>query len=419
MEQTCQGKTAAGKSCKRPATKGSYCYQHGPTSSTAPTPAKAKAKTPAKAKAVRRRISPESVSPKKKASKPSPRSKEVSLTTARDVDEAIRSMEAEWRSDRMSPGMGSLGWSPTKAKLYTKEAAMERIMKYYPEELGDRIPFPAAFTLVANKLEKICQSIPFGSCQIHPTMPGMQWDNHNSNTYEATKEKWQKSMWKKGNHYFHSVETSENSHYPSYDREYCMCHEWKTEDNAVATLALSLSGNDEEWGKYHGFTASDSAENGPPRVISLDLRKKILKDTIDFLGQEYKIHLQPRPEYQLPVIRVLVKLISTDPVFASHIEAWKTIIPYNRVTVGLNLPVVVIYPCKGQESATFVLKKIIEVFSKFDAAKIGLNHTPRFNHKVNELIYYANGSGDHKKLLPEKFFTGPGKEFYKGHELYL
>jgi hypothetical protein len=423
--EACQGKTAEGKQCKKASTNGRFCHIHGSKV--------AKSKTPAKAKARRVRSPEVSVveKPVSKGSAASPRGAgkkkaKVSLSppspeSAKPMsfDESIRSLEAEWRSDRMSPGMGSLGWSPTKAKMYIKGPELERLKKHYPEELKDRIPFPVAFTLVADKLESICKTIPFGSCQLHPTMPGIQWDNNNNDDYKAIREEIKKEMHKKGNHYFHAVDKSENSHYPAFDQSYCMCHEWGTDNNAFATLNLPLVGEDAEWSKIHGSTADDERGNDALRVISPALRKKIMADTIDYLGQEYKIHLQPKPEYQLPVVRALAKLIASDPVFTANIEAWKTIIPYNRVTKDLNLPVVVIYPARSRKSATLILKRIIEVFGKFNCAKIGLNHTPRFNHKVNELIYYANGSGDHKKNLPEKFFTGPGKEFYIGHELHL
>ena len=438
----CTGKTAAGKACKRTATTGGCCYQHTGSSDISKSPrafgTKVSKGTPTIVKAVprgkTRQRSPEEHSPDRHSAlspryqsspKSSGKKKAAKVRGSPPVSafgiEGLSDLPEEWRTDRISPGMGNLGWSPTKAKFYTKPENMQKMALIYPQHADKLVPFPPAFALVADKLEKICETIPFGSCQLHPIMPGMQWTNERDR-YRNAEIEFKKSMWQKGNHYFHDIKTSENeNYYPVFDREYCMCHETHAENIAVPTLSLPLVGEDEKLKELHWYLADDSrlGGSGTPRDIIPALRKKILADTIDFLGQEYKIHLQPKPEYQLPVIRALVKLISTDPLFASHIESWKTIIPYDRVTTGLNLPVVVIYPCKGQKSATLVLKKIIQVFGKFDCAKIGLNHTPRFNHKINELIYYANGSGDHKKILPDKFFAGPNKEFYKGHELHL
>ena len=106
-----------------------------------------------------------------------------------------------------------------------------------------------------------------------------------------------------------------------------------------------------------------------------------------------------------------------NPKFSSKVEVFKVAVPYHRVKTDLNLPVIVVYPLAGKENSRYVLDAIVKHFSGFNSAEIGLNHTPRFNKKINELIYVASGSGDHKKLLPSSLFSGPGKEFYKGYEL--
>jgi uncharacterized protein (UPF0248 family) len=154
------------------------------------------------------------------------------------------------------------------------------------------------------------------------------------------------------------------------------------------------------------------------RDISVQLKRKIIQDSIDFLAEEYKIHLQPKPEYQIAVIKELIKLIGSDEVFKSCLDSWKAIIPYHRVLDVSKMPAIVIYPVKGLKCSQYVLNKIIRHFSQFDSKVIGLDITPRYNAKYNELIYWANGSGDHKKILPDKYFTSPEKIFYIGHEMY-
>ncbi len=64
--------------------------------------------------------------------------------------------------------------------------------------------------------------------------------------------------------------------------------------------------------------------------------------------------------------------------------------------------------------ARYSLNTIINHFNQFNGKEIGLDITPRHNAKYNELIYWANGSEDHKKLLPEKYFTSPEKIFLLG-----
>lgn len=411
--KACHGKTAAGKPCKKTATNGQFCHIHcqqGSNKTPMETRHQASSKTPAKKTPVKSRKNT-------RAKTLSPNLADISTDVGSErVNEAIISLEAEWRSDRKSPGMGSLDWSPGKAHQYTRPEKMKMMMQVYPERADQFIPFPVAFQLVADKLMQICKTIPFGGCMIHPTMPGIQWNNFDNDTYLISGKEWKTEMRLKGNHWFHGVKDNDNNHYPVYDQWYCYCCETSEsgrDNNAAETLMLPLVGEDERWNELHGYV--DINDKRRERSVSLQLRKKILADTLEYLGQEYKIHLQPKPEYQLPVVRILASLVATDKVFAAHIEVWKTIVPYHRVTTDLNLPVVVIYPVRGARSATIILKKIIQVFSKYDCAKIGLNHTPRFNYRVPGavagLVYYAGGAGDQKKNLPAKFFT-PGKEFY-------
>lgn len=385
----CQGKTKEGKPCKKTATNSEWCHIH------CAREAIPRGRTTKKQDDYLEKKQSKS-SPKKSPVK-SPEQIKLLQERRKGDDETSSSLSQYFwwgtRGKQQSPDMGSLGWSPTKNT--TDEA----------------------FKIVENKINAICNTIKVGLCIYHPNLPGIQWTN-DTNIYKAAKLRWEKEMHEKGNHYAHLLETSENKpYYPLYDVDYCMCQEWKAENNAFHTLLFSglSTGVAEEWQNTHGYTADGQ------RTVTEQLKKKILKDSLDYLGQEYKIHLQPKPEYQLPVLRILTNLINTDTTFRENIEAWKTVIPYHRVKSELNLPVIVIYPVWGELSATLILKKIIQVFKDYDCKEIGLDHTPRFNKKVGGkvagLVYYANGSGDHKKKLPVKYFTGPGKEFYVGHEL--
>lgn len=375
---SCKGITKTGKACKKKPSDTGYCYLHCEDSTN---------KTPKKVTAPKKNITRKVITPKKIGSR--------------------KQLEPHWRSNRKSPGMGSLEWSPSKN--YADD--MKKMSIVYPDKKW--LPLPPGFKIVYDKLMDVCKSIPFGLCDFHLNMPGIQWNNERDN-YENNKAAFVEEMHTKGNHYFHKVDFKDNMNYPPFDRAYCMCHEWGTVKNILNTLELGLKGDDDKWQEIHGETEPIIL----PRIISLPFREKILADSIDYLASEYKIHLQPKPEYQIPVLKILAKMIAKDPIFSSYIENWKSIIPYNRVTKDLNLPVIVIYPVWGHKGISYVLDKIVKKFSKYDCKEIGLNHTPRFNYKIGGevagLVYYANGSGDHKKILPAKFFTGPGKEFYKG-----
>lgn len=440
--------TSTGKACKLCLKKGpgELCHLHCGTSRT---PKKSARGTPKKSAVAKRRprATPKSATTAKmtSSSTPSPRSgagkKKTRIRTSPETPPSpprssmeigtppspVRSlpgsMEHEWRLGRESPGVGSLGWSPSKAREYRERERIEHIKKYPSAAIeGKReIPFPPEFEVVYDKLKEICKSIPYGYCDLHPTTPAVQWSN-NTHDLDNTKKQWQNEMHQKTNHYSQDYPYDLNKNYPLYDQDYCSHHAGfdasKQSGYAYKTLFLPIQGEDEEWEALHGCTRGhcDIEEGEAYRKISSELRKKIMEDSLEYLAQEYKIHLQPKPEYQFPVLRILAKLLATDKEFKSHVEAWKAVIPYHRVKTELNLPVIVIYPAWGKKSAEIVLGKIIQAFSKYDAAKIGLNHAPRFNKKYNELIYYAGGAGDQKKNLPDKYFT-PGKIFYKGYEL--
>ncbi len=59
------------------------------------------------------------------------------------------------------------------------------------------------------------------------------------------------------------------------------------------------------------------------------------------------------------------------------------------------MPVIVIYPMLGKANAQKALNKIYEHLGKYDI--MGKGVTPRYNRKINELIFYAQGAGDFKK----------------------
>ena len=323
----------------------------------------------------------------------------------------LKTMKVDNRGVKFTKAYSSLDFDPDKANNY-----------YHPvlhkHNIDKKISYSEDFLSVANQLMDKCKEIRDGYCSVHTTYPGIQWINYSKIVQEKS-DKWRQEMFNKANHYFHDV-TNNPKNIWGIDLYYCMCQEDRPHNTAYQTLLLS--DKDDKWKLYHGDIIvpddSDLGFHDDQRRISDELKEKIKQDSIDYLGQEYKIHLQPKPEYQIAVISNLISLISSDENLLSCLEAWKAIIPYNRVISHDKLPAIVIYPVKGKECAQYVLNKIINHFSMYDVKNIGLNITPRYNAKYNELIYWSNGSGDHKKNLSHKYFTSKKKIFYKGHEIY-
>lgn len=283
----------------------------------------------------------------------------------------------------------SLGIDSTSSKDYTKE-----------------------FKTVASELDKVCKELRWGICIFNPGYPGIQWDNTKENV-EGSVQNFKEEMKRKGNHYIHDLD---GAYGHGEDNSYCLCNEYKPERSAFETL---MAYDKSDWRTGDSYHTAYINEKGiiADRTISKTLRNKIIRDSVDYLGQEYKIHLQAKPEYQISVIREIIKLINKDPKFNGNLLGWKAVVPYSHVTGKLNLAAIVIYPVWGITASKYVLDKIVDHFSNFKVEEIGLDIRPRFNKRVNELIFYAGGAGDQKKKLPTKYFTSKEKIFYKKHVL--
>ncbi len=400
----CKGKTKTGRSCKNAEGK---CRFHSPSSSGsggAPKSPTTSSDSPKRSviKKIKRGSSP------KKTLEKNYRGLDQKLCyddlgfrcdLALDYEKTLESPEQRTSSVLSWNNITSLVWG-------------ER------EDVSSSITYPKEFRIVAQHLMDICKTAPGGKCIIHPLTPAIQWDNE-----RADKRAIDQILHAKGNHYFHdwrSAPTDAVKIFGKEDMLRCKCNSQHTMiKEAAQTLLLHLNGDEDEWTSLHGYVIGKEGpvdRNGTGKVSKV-LREKIIQDSVEFLAQEYKIHLQPKPEYQISVLKELVKLLK-NTTFNENVLSWKAIIPYSRVLGEINLPAIVIYPTLGLRSAQIVAETIVNHFSKFDAAEIGLNHTPRFNYKYNELIYWAGGSGDHKKVLPSTYFT-KDKMFYKNHELKL
>ena len=133
---------------------------------------------------------------------------------------------------------------------------------------------------------------------------------------------------------------------------------------------------------------------------------------------EYKVHLQVKPEYQFWVLHKLNWIIRDNETFRSCIDAIKMHNFYDIVIGETRAPSIVIYLSGNNLKQTSqekidCLKNVLiilrKVFGKY-SYKIGLDITPRYNYKVDELIYFTNGPGDVKAEMQkdnvlDEYFT--------------
>lgn len=126
------------------------------------------------------------------------------------------------------------------------------------------------------------------------------------------------------------------------------------------------------------------------------------KEAEKIFSQEYIISLQPEPQYQIWALRRLIMAWYADDDLQFHIRKIKILINQwrSRSDQEFNrqygtLPSIVILPRYGKNSAKLVLSKISHYFLLYQ--NIGWScSNPSYFIKVNDLIWYTNGSIDLK-----------------------
>lgn len=120
------------------------------------------------------------------------------------------------------------------------------------------------------------------------------------------------------------------------------------------------------------------------------------------ISQEYLIALQPEPEYQIWTLKRLIMAWYADETLQQNIRKIKIIINQWRCKSDQEfnkkygvLPSIVVYPRYGKTSAKLVLQLISNYFMLYQ--NIGWSCAkPSYFIKVNDLIWYTNGSLDLK-----------------------
>ncbi len=182
----------------------------------------------------------------------------------------------------------------------------------------------------------------------------------------------------------------------------------------------------EATGKVTGYTLEDL-----PALSARKAADPVAREKLSHIAGNYKIHLMPHRQFVPEIVILLIKALKQDPTLGPLMASFKVKYKSETLhTIGLKkqpqeerMPRIVIYPAEGKEQVQRLLDKIIMLFK--DQVDKGIGIGPRWNQKVNNLIYFAQGDGDAKKepmfaqyfeqpnmIYYHPFFTGVYKDYH-------
>ena len=140
------------------------------------------------------------------------------------------------------------------------------------------------------------------------------------------------------------------------------------------------------------------------------------------LAEEFKIHLQPKRQFVPLVAYKLAQLLQDESTRELVTEFKVQTDPESVDGEGQEMPQIVIYPKDGRENA----RKLLEILKQAlqDEEKYGTGKPPRYNMRVNDLLFLAQSGGDLKTslagagLLDEYFDKATGYAFMNGERKY-
>lgn len=133
------------------------------------------------------------------------------------------------------------------------------------------------------------------------------------------------------------------------------------------------------------------------------------KEIAGSLVTEYKIHLMPQGDPTPTIIRLLT-LLKNDPELQNLIAAFKVMGTDTVLVNGVYYPRIVVYPAQGKDNAQRALNKLYVGLKDIK----GLGVRPRYNAKVNDLIWVAQGDSGYKnKPEYQVYFEKPDFRYFK------
>ncbi len=135
-------------------------------------------------------------------------------------------------------------------------------------------------------------------------------------------------------------------------------------------------------------------------------------DLAQELTAQYKFHLMPQEGSEARVFIELARLIKNDRLLQRYIDKFK-IKPWSYETLkNGNVPKIVIYVTQGKEAAQYVLNKLYERFKDYEGYG---GYQPRYNQRVTNFLYFAQGDGNAKiDQFKDLFEDGVGAPSYTG-----
>lgn len=143
-------------------------------------------------------------------------------------------------------------------------------------------------------------------------------------------------------------------------------------------------------------------------LLQKNLLRRKQHELVLHLEQKYKIHLMPQGDLT-PSLGLLLDAAKTYKDLQKLLVRIKARPGAYKTSDGVTQARIVIYVSAGKENVQKALDKLYYIFK--DSGIKGLNEAPRYNAKVTDLIYVAQGDGD---LKTDKFssFYEPGRIYY-------
>lgn len=161
----------------------------------------------------------------------------------------------------------------------------------------------------------------------------------------------------------------------------------------------------------------DAANKGDGELVGRYMTDNEVRNLLD---QEFKIHIQPKRQFVPLIASRLSRLLQNEDVRKLVGEFKVKTAPGGVDNQGQEMPQIVIYPAMGRENAKKLLGILRDALK--DDEKYGTGQAPRYNTKVNNLLFLAQSGGDLKTalagagLLDEYFDKDTGYTFMKGEK---
>lgn len=140
------------------------------------------------------------------------------------------------------------------------------------------------------------------------------------------------------------------------------------------------------------------------------VRKKENPDLAQELVQQYKIHLMPQEGSEERTFVELAKFIQENKGLQDRVQIFKIKTSPYKDLIKEKIPKIVIY-VDGKDNAQYVLDTMYEHFKNYQGYT---KYAPRYNQRVTDFLYFAQGDGDDKPHYPDLFEDGKDNPDYTG-----